>query len=553
MRTTGKENGLEIQLIAGTYVVLIGINLDPEQLDGLLGFSIERTDHTEGERYFLYNNLLFERNDKGEKSDRSSETNPIQAFVWGDYTAKPGHTYTYEVTARYGSDVNLTDGPSAAAKVTTEDPDDGVHGIYFNRGVAASAAYKRRFHDENPAKVANGAAYEWLSRGLEEALVGFIGKATGERYALRASVYEFNFGPVLDAFKVAHEAGADVKIAFHKLGGVGKGDLEAIDKAGIGDLAIPRSKVNISHNKFIVLLKDGKPLEVWTGSTNITEGSFYGHANVGHRISDPDLAATYLAYWEELSQNPSRKAIYAYDDPNPKFPKGRPRRQMTTVFSPRSTIDSLDWYVRLADSAEQGVFLTAAFGLQEEISPAFFGDRDYLRYLLLDTRKDEGEIKALKGDPDNIIGAGAFSGSGAFRTWIARALERMNTHVDYIHTKLMIVDPLTEDPIVVTGSGNWSNESCLENDENMVVIRGDKRVADIYLTDFMRLFNHYRLRGKAKTPKRQIAPGPGAPASSNRARLHLATDGSWAEPAYVGGTPEAKEREMFSGTAEGSS
>jgi phosphatidylserine/phosphatidylglycerophosphate/cardiolipin synthase-like enzyme len=551
MRAPGKGSGLDIQLIAGTYVVLIGISVDADHVNGLLGFSIERTDHTEGERYFLYNNFLFERNDKGSKSDYSSETNPIQAFVWGDYTAKPGHTYGYEVTARYGTPANLTDGPRAAATVTTEDPDDGVHGVYFNRGVAASAAYQRRFGNENPANVANGAAYKWLSRGLEEALVGFIGKATDKRYALRASVYEFNFEPVLDAFKVAHDAGADVQITFHKLGEVGDGDREAIAKAGIGELTIPRSKVNISHNKFIVLLKDGKPLEVWTGSTNITEGSFYGHANVGHRISDPKVAATYLTYWEELSQNPSRPDIYAFDDPSPQFPKGRPRGQMTTVFSPRSNIDSLDWYVRLADTAKQGVFLTAAFGLQEEVAPAFFGDRDYLRYLLLDTRKKAGEIEALKGDPDNIVGAGAFSGTGAFKTWIAKALQRMNSHVDYIHTKLMIIDPLTEDPLVITGSGNWSNESCEENDENMVVIRGDKRVADIYLTEFMRLFNHYRLRAKTRTPKTMVAPGPGAEASSNRARVHLAPDSSWTEPSYVKDSPEAKERAMFSGVAAG--
>jgi len=32
----------------------------------------------------------------------------------------------------------------------------------------------------------------------------------------------------------------------------------------------------------------------------------------------------------------------------------------------------------------------------------------------------------------------------------------MNSHVDYVHTKPMIIDPLTEDPLIVTGSGNWS-------------------------------------------------------------------------------------------------
>ncbi len=218
---------------------------------------------------------------------------------------------------------------------------------------------------------------------------------------------------------------------------------------------------------------------------------------------------------------------------------------MTTVFSPRSNLDSLAWYVRLADSATQGIFLTAAFGLQPEIKPAFEGERDYLRYLLLDT--EEGEIEALRRDPDNIVSAGAYSGAGAYKAWVAKALDRLNNHVDYVHTKLMIIDPLSEDPLVITGSGNWSSESCEENDENMVVIRGDQRVADIYLTEFMRLFNHYRLRGKAKTPKDRPSPGPEAPRASNRAKLHLGTDSSWAEPFYEDDSPETKERRMFSG------
>jgi hypothetical protein len=45
-------------------------------------------------------------------SDYSSLRNPIQAFDWGDYTAKPGHTYTYEVTAMYGTPARLKPVPS---------------------------------------------------------------------------------------------------------------------------------------------------------------------------------------------------------------------------------------------------------------------------------------------------------------------------------------------------------------------------------------------------------------------------------------------------------
>ena len=57
------------------------------------------------------------------------------------------------------------------------------------------------------------------------------------------------------------------------------------------------------------------------------------------------------------------------------------------------------------------------------------------------------------------------------------------------------MDPLGADPIVVTGSANFSKASTTDNDENMLLIRGNKRVADIYFTEFNRLFNHYYFQG----------------------------------------------------------
>jgi phosphatidylserine/phosphatidylglycerophosphate/cardiolipin synthase-like enzyme len=67
----------------------------------------------------------------------------------------------------------------------------------------------------------------------------------------------------------------------------------------------------------------------------------------------------------------------------------------------------------------------------------------------------------------------------------------LNHHVSYIHSKILLRDPLGADPIVVTGSANFSAASTTDNDENMLVIRGNRRVADIYFTEFNRLFNHY--------------------------------------------------------------
>ena len=50
------------------------------------------------------------------------------------------------------------------------------------------------------------------------------------------------------------------------------------------------SREDIQHNKFMVLLKGAKkrPTEVWTGSTNISQGGFSGQTNVGHGCATPN-------------------------------------------------------------------------------------------------------------------------------------------------------------------------------------------------------------------------------------------------------------------------
>lgn len=93
--------------------------------------------------------------------------------------------------------------------------------------------------------------------------------------------------------------------------------------------------------------------------------------------------------------------------------------------------------------------------------------------------------------------------------------------------------PIT--PIVVTGSANFSAASTTENDENMLIIRGNKRVAEIYLGEFMRLYNHYAFREWAAKQ----------PADSSPSFAHLHTNAWWKD--YFGDTERSRQREYFAG------
>ena len=101
-----------------------------------------------------------------------------------------------------------------------------------------------------------------------------------------------------------------------------------------------------------------------------------------------------------------------------------------------------------------------------------------------------------------------------------------------VHHKFILIDAETADPKVFSGSANMSNNSLYNNDENLVEIRS-QAVSQIYLAEFLRLYEHYRAR--ALQPKQNGNQGING-------GLALATDSSWAKKYYRPGSPEAKSR-----------
>lgn len=547
VRVRRQQGDLSVHAIVGTRVALFGMDVPKAAIDDLMGFAIRRTDQPGGRTAYLPNFLLFEVNDRGDRSNHSSNANPFQEFLWGDYTLVPDRRYTYRVTAKYGAPGKLRNGDSVELEVTTESETDDRHGVFFNRGVAGSQRYVVRFGDKTPHQ-AGDEAFDWLQRGLLDGMKRFIGQADGPTKGLRAAVYEFTYRPVAEELANAARAGADVAIVYDSVKGNKRGypareNAELIEKVKLTAVATSRTRTTIAHNKFIVLLEDGEPTEVWTGSTNFTEGGLFGQSNVGHVVRDRTVARRYLDYWVELQRDPERPAARAFNDQKTPTPAGNPpARKSISLFSPRQSLSALDWYAERMDEARGSVFLTAAFGVSEPIRAIFDRKKPYLRYLLLDK---PGEVTTINRNPSNRAVAGGFLGTGEFRQWLREKLTNLNRHVRFVHTKYMLIDPLGDDPIVITGSANFSKASTTMNDENMLVIRGDTRVADIYLGEFMRLFTHFRFRAKTNTSENQPIPSPDVPGAPQGSKLYLRDTDYWARRFYYENSPRKHERELF--------
>ena len=540
---------LRAHAIAGNHVVTLGINMAKVDTEGLLGFGIHRTDKTENEAYWLEGQKRFKISDPGLPPGKGVPTNkhPIQSFLWADFTAKGAHEYVYKVVAIRGTPDAPQEAEFVELDLNTETHDAAeAQDVFFNRGAISSQAYAERFGNRNPDEV-GAEAYEWLSRGLKEALIEFIGLANDRSCSLRAAMYEFQYPEVLDAFHTAHVNGADVDIVYDAKKnpkGPKKANEASIKTELIKDICTPRASnpSYIAHNKFIVFLKNGSPEQVWTGSTNVTKNGIFGHLNVGHVIRDRAIAAKYLAYWTKLSTDPEAKTIKPQNVEATPAPTELAQGNATVaVFSPRSDLTALDWYVDLMAKAKAAAFLTGAFGVPAPFVDLLKTDSNVVRYILLEKPgqgKDAGEIldevKAVRSN-QIVVGPPKWFSLNAFDDWLEETKNPFSENVEYLHTKFMLVDPLSADPWVITGSANFSTASTNQNDENMLVIRGNTRVSDIYLGEFMRMYNHLSFRawaaGKTKEELNKIS--------------FLDTTGVWIDDFFKAGMRRMLQREYF--------
>jgi phosphatidylserine/phosphatidylglycerophosphate/cardiolipin synthase-like enzyme len=102
---------------------------------------------------------------------------------------------------------------------------------------------------------------------------------------------------------------------------------------------------------------------------------------------------------------------------------------------------------------------------------------------------------------------------------------------------------------VVTGSANFSKASTTENDENMIIIRGDARVADIYFTEFNRLFFHYYFRSVVQQLSARNGQQQGDQPQADQHAFDLIENDTWTLK-YAPGTLRAKRVQKLAEMAD---
>ena len=63
-----------------------------------------------------------------------------------------------------------------------------------------------------------------------------------------------------------------------------------------------------------------------------------------------------------------------------------------------------------------------------------------------------------------------------------------------VHSKVIVVDPFSNNCAVITGSHNFSDSASQKNDENLVIVRGNTQLAQAYALHINGVYDHYSWR-----------------------------------------------------------
>ena len=539
------QDDFRVKAYAGTNGVLLAMDLAEPRRKGLLGFAIEKQ---QGDKpwLFLFNSLTFpgKTHTFPQYHATPSDKAPLQKFRWADYAVNPGTTMHYRVHLAYGTADAPELGESLELSITSDDGHPANQSVIFNRAVAASQAFQRKFPDLDAQISANknlaieawpDAARLWLENGLLERLLGFIERAVDAQWALDIAIYEYQLQAIVDAVNAAFARGVQVRVLYHAqpddpdttLNETNLAKLPAANKRG-------RVTHNIFHDKFIVLSRfDGagqrQPQAVLCGSTNFTANGVYRQANVVHTLDDVTIATRYLQVFEEVWANPADVAATRswITEHNPMDPT----QALFAGFSPRSGGGDLREFVEIIEAAKKDVLFVTAFSLPDAILNALLGKPhdDILRYGLQNTASS---ITGFHADRTAEFAATALLNTG-LEGWLKENMKGQKGNL-LVHTKAVITDFTTDAPTIISGSHNLSTSASNGNDENYLIIRGETDLADRYGLELLRFYEHYRFRYFAKKLElKQVSP--------------LAVDDSWTNDYYVEGDLRQLSRLRFAG------
>jgi phosphatidylserine/phosphatidylglycerophosphate/cardiolipin synthase-like enzyme len=445
---------------------------------------------------------------------------PIQKYLWSDFMVNPGDQVAYRVVPMVGTATSLKPLDSAASGwtpvVTIGAETPGQISCFFNRGIVASQWLARLLPQEHPDKALReiiatprDATRNFLGGPAREKLIELLQQTNTNNGHIYAALFELNdpeLIPLIQAFgKRAHIVLGNGSVKR-------KGDDENADARDALKMCDVRDRMTapraLAHNKYLVLCDMHQtPQAVWTGSTNWTESGLCTQANNAVLIRNVALAHSYLEHWNALAATGDSSPPSLFEENgNPHTANGLDGT--TLWFTPLHGQADLEQAGELIRRAKEGVlFLMFNPGprgtlLSDIIDLALPSGQHYDPDLYIQgvVNQNPGTAKnpvtlfnrgeKIDSNSDVVLPAAI---PGPLEYWV-KELKRLPGTFAMVHSKVIVIDPYGEKPVVMTGSHNMGPKASGVNDENLLLIEGDGELASQYAGNIMQIYNQYRWR-----------------------------------------------------------
>ncbi|MEZ4318185.1 MAG: phospholipase D-like domain-containing protein [Myxococcota bacterium] len=323
------------------------------------------------------------------------------------------------------------------------------------------------------------------------------------------AVMGFTNQRVISAFLRAYDRGVNVRMV---------GDAGHLYNTGyqqLMDRQVPMvtgNTAHIMHNKFMVV--DDR--FVFGSTANWSDTDLIHNSNNFFIIDHPAVADDFQAEFAQMFGG-------AFGHTKVELFNGRSYdvgdTKIEVWFSPNE--DALGRILELIDGAKESVRFTIFAFTKDQVGSAF------IRHI--ERMKSEGKYTPTMDPMDplyrgvsGVIDRSQLHSNGqyheVFRLLGGDAHLRMDANDssrqpgDYqagggrLHSKTMIIDAYGENPVVISGSFNWSSSATVSNDEYMLVMHGP-RVAEQYMEYYGTLWNDGKRMGEDFIGEDGLEPG----------------------------------------------
>jgi len=373
---------------------------------------------------------------------------------------------------------------------------------------------------------------------LRPAILSLLDDAKNSKGKIFAALYELDDQELIDALTVL---GKDCSLILAN--GAFKNNTPPENDENSAVRAQLKTKINLfdrivkkghfGHNKFVVFCDSGgTPQRVLTGSTNWTSSGLCTQANNGLIIDDPNVAADFLAAWQRIKTAGNDYPLDLVNGNSSAKTHQVDGCNVTPWFVKTSAAQDLEFARKLINSAKEGIlFLFFNPGTFQQnamqrtllqnilqrhdqtdanFNPNLYfcgvvnqeiaqlteagGSRKDRKPDSLDPTAEPSPVVLFKNgvEPPQRLGREVLvphNIKDQFHDW---EKELLGASMVNIHSKVIVLDPFGEHPVLMTGSHNLGFKASNANDDNLVIVEGNAPLAVAYAINIIAIFQTYR-------------------------------------------------------------